>query len=371
MIHLFHKIYIDTDKLFKPSVNRIVISDVFGGFGEISSLALHQANGTVPKLPLLSAVSYESLIRDSFAGDDNKFFQYLMSCDPNEKVVIYCDAPTVLILITKFWRTLFGNWTADQYVTMVNYYLTVYQEMLGCGHTPFAKTSPAEATSMYTDYSAILHNNNVAELKERWANATPYRITRAQREDIVANTSIELQLASVLVNPNWRHGDVLKAKISRMMRKELIHEFLYNVRFVILDGLVNFNKLVPSTTFDATQHTVTDLVAMHPEYSFITDPKFHPDYIDYVFSTYDMNQLRTIHELVTSTRYAFEIDWAPLFIQTLSFDDAIAYEMERPMTRLFMRYGDYHEKTVPYIIDALIDAVRNNTITTFAFLELK
>jgi hypothetical protein len=322
-------------------------------------------------LPLLVGESYGALIKDSFSGDDHAFFQYLIAQDPSERVIIYCDANSLLTILTKFWKTLYGSWTPESYVTMVNMYLTGYQEMYGTGHAPDFKMSAQEAIDVYAAYSAILSNDNVDQLKSDWSATAGWRISRQQRESIISAASIELQMVSCAVNPSWRYASALKAKVVRMVKKELIHEFAANYRFAILDALVDFKQLVPTTTFDVFEHTVDDLVKMHPDYAFLNDPKFFQDNLEYVYSTYDMNKIREINDLVISQRLPFEPNWSPLIKQDLTYEAILNYELSGKNTRLFMRYGEYHSITSPCVIDALLNALRAGDVSHLAAFELK
>jgi hypothetical protein len=371
MLHLFDNIYVKADKLFLGFQKRIVISEEFGDFHELPCVGLHEINETTPILPLLHATSYQKLLDTQFGGSDDKFFQYLLGLPPDDRIVIYCDPAATLTIATKFWKTLYPTMSADMYIELINYHFTYQLEILGIGYLAFTKIRPEDAIDIYDAYLQMLSPDNVENLTTLWGQTTPWRTTAAQRDRIIRNTSIELQLASTMVNPQWKYASETRNKIAHMMKNELIREYVYNIRFTILHALVDFKIIEPTTTFDIFQHSVDDLVLMHPEYKFLTDPRFLPKEVDYVFSTYDMETLRQINNKVIATRYNFEINWDPLFKQDLSYEDIIAYELESPTTRLLFRYGDYKEYVIPYIVDALLDGLRDGTISHFAPLELK
>lgn len=371
MIHLFDNIFLKADKLFKGSRKRIVISEVYGVFKDVPVLSLHEVNDTVPSLPLLQAVSYTDLINNTFGGNENKFFQYVLEQDRTDRITVYCDPAAMVTLLTKFWKTLYPDWTREQYIQVLIWHLSYFQEILGTGHTTFTKIRQDEASDIYTTYTEVLSDDNLTTLADNWNTVTPWRINAAQRERIIKGASIELQTASLLLNPSWKYADTVKTSITNMIRYEVIREFIYEVRFAILHALVNFKYIEPTTSFDILEHTVDDLVTMHPEYAFLNDPRFLPDNHEYVFANYDMNTLKAIHDKVKLTRASFEVDWSPLIKQDLDYTDVIEYEQNRQNTSLFTRCGKYTEMTNPYLVDALFTALRNDSLSQYAYLELK
>jgi len=371
VIHLFNKIYLKSDKLLKISRTRIVISEEFGGYNIIPTTAMHELSNSAPIPAVFSHKNYETFVREQFGFNEKEFFDFLMKWDPNERLTIYCDAEALLIIVTKFWKTIYPTWNEDFYVKMLNYALSYFVEVLSVGRTYGGNITQENADDVFNSYKVFFEDQNQEALKQRWRQTNPWFLTKEERQFIHERVGMELQLANVLLSPGWRHADVFKRKLVKAVKKEFLFEFLSNMRTVILKSLVNFKWLEPDTKFDLRIHTLHDLVEMHPKYRFLSDPLFSPDNVDYVYSNYDMSVIREINQKLWNHPFGFEIDWSPLIKQDLTYEDIIAFEMSRPLNRLLLRYGDYYETVNSYLLDDLLDAARDDKMHLFRQLQLR
>ncbi len=369
MFYLFNQTYLKVDKLYKSSRKRITISKEYGNFkGFIEPTSMHKISGFESTKPLSSASSYQELIDKEYNGSETMFVNALLN-HGSDRLTIYCDSDAMITLLAKFFKTLYPYWTSTEFVRVMRFYLLYITEQLTSGSVLFTALSNAELVDVKFQYSAITKNEEL--LVESWNSNTAWPYVPGLRERITKTCSMELQLATVLSNPEWIYASVIKNKVTRMFRKEMIREFIANDKFAILNALVNFSVIEPTTKFNIEHHTIRDLVDMHPEYRFLTDIRFIPDNIDYIFATYDINQLRDIHNKAQAGRPPYEIDWDWLISPTLSFDDMLTFETARPLNRLFMRYGDYEEQTCSYLIDAILDAYRSGDMSAMKYLEIR
>lgn len=370
MIHLFSKVYLKADKLLKSSRERIVISKEFGGLSNSESTVLHDLSDATPIPAFYTCKSYEEFIGKEFHHVEKDFLVYLLKYDETKRLTIYCDPQTMLFLITKFLKTIYPTWSVEFYIRMVNYYLTYFLEVLGTGRTYAGNIKPADAQELYAQYYQILADSKRSTLHDLWNNTEVWHLTKSEHEFILKNTSMELQLATVLLEPDWKYAQVFKDKMVRAVKKELITEFCSAMRSVILKSLVNFKFLEPDTQFDVTKHSLYDLATMHHDYSFLVDEKFRPEFIDHVYDNYDMSVIKRINDKLWNHPFGFEIDWSPLIKNDLTFADIIEFEMARPLNRLLFRYGEYYETVNSYLLDFILDAARDNNVDSLRPLRL-
>jgi hypothetical protein len=361
MILLFNKVYLKVDHLVKGERERVVISQTYGRSSAIASPAPASLTSAAPAVGALAqATTVQELIDAQFDGNPTRFIQALLQFPAERRLTIYCDAEAMFTLVTKFWKTLMPALTPDAFYRLLNFSFSQLVEVVGTGYTAFTILPELRAKTVRADYAWFLQDQNKATVLQAWTDTIPFVITRTQREVLIKNAALELQLASMLSVPNWRYTNVVKAKVVRMIFKEAIHEYNHDVKSHVLTGLVNFKYYEPDTTFDFFKHTIDELVAMHPQYAFLTDDRFVPDDVNRIRATYDFDQLRAIRTALHEDEYQYGIDWAPLLKNDLSFEDIIAYEVSTPVTKLFLNRSTYQESVNPYMVDYILNAVRRN-----------
>lgn len=373
MIHLFNKVYIKSDKFLKISKERVVISKEFGSLGITQSTLVHDLSNSTPIDAEFTHKTYKDLVNEKFQSDEKEFFNYLLNWDKEKRLTIYCDADALMVLLTKYWKTIYKDWNFDFYLKMVNFTLTFNLEVMGTGRTYVGSLrEQSDADDLYKQTNYWLLDENRSILLDLWKNTTPWVISsEIDKETLTKNCSMEYQLASVLYNANWEYADIFKNKFVRSVKKELINEYCTAMRSVVLKSLVNFKWLEPETKFDIRKHDLEDLIELHPQYKFLNDTKFKPEEVDYVYKTYDMVFIKQLNDKLWNHPFGFEIDWSPMIKNDLSFEDIISFEMERPLNRLLFRYGEYYETVNSYLLDYILDSVRENNIENLKILELK
>lgn len=370
MIHLFNRVYLKADKGLKVQRDRIVISKEFGGLSSSEPTILHRVSDTVPINPIYTHKSYDELLRTEFGFDEKAFLSYLLHWDTEKRLTIYCDSENMLLMVTKYWKTLFPTWTPEFYVKMVYYALTYYLEIQATGHTLAGNLREGNAIDLYNQYHRLLADDYKPELIKLWSETNGWPASREQREYMVKRTSMELQFANVLLNPGWRHGQTFKDKLVRAVKKALIFEFCQNRRAMILKSLVNFSYLEPDTTFDIIKHSLYDLAVMHRDYRFLIDENFRPENVEHVYQYYDMDSLKRIHDKLWGHPFGFEIDWGPLIKNNLTYEDIINFELNSSSNHLVLRYGEFYESVNMYLFDDLFNALRQDRVEDFRLLRL-
>jgi hypothetical protein len=345
-----------------------VLSKTFGEVFISEPHIAHTTTKTEPVQAIMQSTSYDELVERVFGGDSNKLFRFLLEYDPTKRLTIYCDADATFEIMTRFWKTLYPRMTDDTFYLLLNFTFSYFIEMLGNKYSIFAKIHQNQADMVRTGYGYYLADENKQQVLDRWNSTTPWTITRTQREEVIKNASVELQLASVMTNPKWRYASTIRTKVVKMIKKELIHEFSHDVRYGVLLNLPNFKVLEPTTTFNIFTDTLTDLIAHHPQYRFIVDDNFIPDHADYVFANYDMPTLNIIRLKIMAA--AIDIDWSPLMKNNLTFDDIINFELSTDTNKLFLSRGDYHESVNPYMINYIFNSMRSNSTSALAEFEL-
>jgi hypothetical protein len=347
------------------------MSKTFGHLNITAPSFTQILNSTTPRPAVIQSESYSTLVYTVFNNDEDKFFQYLLAFDDSSRLTIYCDADSMLSMLTKYWKTLYPAMTFDNYYMLLNFSFSYIVEVISTGYTPAIKLNASEAVATRTEYQSYLMQSEVPSLQTLWAETQPWKITRTQRERLVSTSAIELQLASTLANPLWRYRSQLYSMVVTMMKKEMIHEFSHDVRYGVILALVNFHTIEPTSKFNILTHTIDDLIVELPQYKFLNDPKFTPDNVDYVFSNYNIKSMLEISKKIITDEFKFGVDWAPLMKENLSFDDIINFELEGSTTRLFLNRSDYYELVNPYLIDFIFNCLRNNNSAKLVDFELK
>lgn len=370
MILLFNKIYLKTDRLIKGKRSRIVISKTYAPslfLGNSIDIAL---SGVESRQALYQANTVDELITTEFDGDPNKFFQFLYDMRNDERLTIYCDADAMVLLLFKFWKTLYSNVDADYAYMLLDFHLSHLVEVLGQGYTSFANISPTSSAEIRNTYSSYLDVDREAEVKQMWDDTVPWLMPRGRREDVIKGCALELQLCNVLIDPAWRYKIAVQTKVVTMLHKQIIHEYTLAVKYVLLAALANFKEYEPGTTFDLRTHTLDQLVEMYPQYKFLTDARFVPDEHQYVFQTYDFDVLRQIYQNVVREQHGSSFDWAPMLTNQHTLEALVAFETSSPTTKMFLNSGDYEERINPYMIQWIFDSVRASNVQRLSIFKL-
>lgn len=370
MILLFNKTYLKIDRLIKGSRSRIVISKNYAAHTFIGNSLDISLSGTKVEQAMFQAGTVDELIDGDFGGDPDKLFLFLYQQRNADRLTIYCDADALVTLLMKYWKTLYPGMNENNMYMLLNFHLSQLNEIVGQGYTSFARISTDNAADIRNTCQGYLNADREQEVKQLWADTTPWRISRDQRETLIKGASVELQLCNVILDPAWRYASTVQDKVETMVHKQIIHEYAQSVKYVLLSSLANFKQYEPSTQFDIRTHTLQQLVEMHPQYQFLTDKRFIPDEYLYVFQTYDFGVLREIYQNVVREQHGSSVDWAPLLTKQHVLADLIAFEVSTPTTKMFLTTGDYEERINPYMIQWIFDSVRLNDVQRLAAFKL-
>ena len=368
MILLFNKVYLRADASHNTNGASIIVSGLMGRSAIIDQHFSAVANNRQVVLPLYQTLNVDALFAE--AGSPDAFFDVLVKFNADTRLTVVCDAPAMFTLASKFWKTLYPSLPDDMFYTLLNFTFSQLVEMVGTGYTSFGVTSDASAEKLRTDYAWYLANQNRAEVMDMWHDISPWLISRTVRETLLKTCAVEFQLASIVVDPAWRYNAIVKSKIVKMIRKECIHEYMRDVKYALLAGLMNFEQFDAEVTFDPFTQSLEEFVLLYPKYRFLTDNRFVPDESTYVCGTYDFEELGVIGEKVTMGQHRYGISWLPLMKNNLSYDDIIKYELSTPTTKLFLNRYAFEETVNPYFIDFIFDSLRVNQIDKLLSLKL-
>jgi hypothetical protein len=362
MILLFNKVYLKVDQLIKMERNRIVISKEFGSMGTVLEGFTISNNNVAVAPAMYQAETVQQLIDGQFSSDYNQFFRMLMAQPANQRLTIYCDADAMVELMLRFWKTLLPQMSDEGFYTLLNFTVSQFVEVLGIGFLSFTKLHQTQSQLVRTVYAPLLADENKPAMLQRWNETVPYMLTRTEREAITKSCGLEFQLCTVALTPDWRYSSQFKSKIVRMMHKEMITEYVLDIKYMLLDGLVGFHYFEPATSFDFFTHTLEDLVQMHPEYRFLTDDKFIPDNIDYICATYDFPTLLAIRQKTYKPEHIYSLVWDHVFDNNLTYEQIVAHELASPTVNLFMKRGEFPERVNPYMVDYIFAAMRSGNL---------
>lgn len=356
MFHLFNKVYLKHESAMKMTRDRIVISSLYGAV-DTASIPF---SATTPSSPVYRARSIEQLLNGHFDGSMERFFTYLLGLPADRRMTIYCDVSTAMTILTFLWKTMYVSEPVDTYMTLRRLHLMHLLEGHASGAPSFVSLEPPVLVSVRASIEEELNRNDAADI---WASVQPMSLTRTQREQIIRAASIELQLATTLATPKWRYSMETQHKFIRMLKKQCVYDFLLDVKYHVLGALFCFSSYEPTTTFDPMTQTVDDLVALHPEYSFLTDPMFHYDNIDYVVKTYSLDHLRTIWAKTirdgwSEDEYGFNV--GQFMRDDLSFQEVIQHFIDHPQDHLPLTRGEYRERVNGYLLNAIFDSLRTD-----------
>jgi hypothetical protein len=356
MIHLFKKVYLEPNRLFKTSAKRIVLSrdlDTSSVFenGLLKSL-VGQKNH---KEPMYKAHSYQELIATQFQfpGNDIEFFRVLLSDTSGERITIFADLPDLLAIHAKVLKALYPHWTSKDYIEVVRMYILTYEAKNSLGVLSYNGEQDKEGVS--DTFLGELKTCTTPEyLHELWEFQDLLKFSESELEELIQSTSVELQLATLITNPDWKHRQQTEQKLVRLVQKFLLTEVISNVSKVILNNLPNFKQLEPTSSFDVFTNSAYDIAVMHRDYRFLYDENFKPDNIDYVLKYYDFDTLKQIYDKVASVFKGRDYPYSVLFKNNLYYQDIVNSQTD------ILVSGEYADSVNPYIMTMVMHGHTNN-----------
>lgn len=370
MFHMFNKVYVKHDSAYKTTRKRIVVSQMFGHTSTMPMTLVGTESNKQPIAPLFQARTWAEMLDTYFQGSWGKFFSLLISLPASERVTVYCDTASMMEVLTVFWKTLFPGGSTDTYHTLRKLTLSYLLEGHASGAPSFIALDPTTTQQIRTEASSLYDEDATA----LWEASRPVTITRAQREEILKTTSVELQLATTLLDPDWRYGQVFRKKFVRMVQKQAVYDFTLDVKFHILSALYNFNEYEQNTSFNPETHSLEYLVAVYPQYAFLTDPHFHPDNTDYIIANYSLDDLyavwkKTLHEGWSEKEYGYSLG---LHLRDgLTFEQLIQHSLDNPKDHLPLTRAEYRERVNAHLINYILAAARIGDTTTLQSFVLR
>lgn len=373
MIHLFNKIYIKGDHQYKVERDSIVISPSYGAQGVLAGKFTQLVNKPVIGTVYYQGKTYQQIIDDQCNGDDQVFFRFLLDRDPTKRLTIYANVETALYLLTRFYKTVFPGLTANTYAKLMRLVFARTYNVFGAGFLAFTKIAPNHTAEYRAASEKILGNE--AQLKANWAAAKPWKIRMEDLYAVQKGLGVEFQLATYLTNPVWSQRISFERKTVMMVKKGLLHDYILDAKSILVSSFMNLKALEPTANFDPMVNTMEDFVAQFPMYRFVLDDKFLPDNYEYVWRTYNLNDLvtarRNMYALVeTDTVKVHAGIGDALFKKNLSLKDILDYELSTPATKVLWAKDDYDEVVNSYTIDLILDALRNNNLVSIKDLAV-
>lgn len=354
MIFLFNKVYLKLDHLIKTERDRIVVSPNYPG-ATIEDGFRNVSNGVIHKQPLYTAPTYDDLITTYFAGDEGKFFTYLVQFPSSKRLTIYCDIPSMVTIASKFWKTLLPQLTSDDYYRLVNFFMSHLYELFCVNKSPLLRLPEDQAEATRVAIREVFDNEQV--IKDQWNGVTAFPCTRTQRETLNKTAGLEFQLPTLLATPNWRYAIHARNRIVYLMNKEAIAEFVRDVKHIALSNIEVLNALDSTVTaFDVENDSLATYVAQHPIYQFLNDDLFHPDNTEYIVQNYDLSTLDTLRSKLIPVDYKVRTMRGPLLKTGLTFEDIIEFERDHSQGLYLAHRGEYLEKVNPFMIDYALRA---------------
>lgn len=351
---LFNKIYIRPDCRYRADKRSICISKAFRA-DLVSGMYRHVINGTELEAPLLSAESYDDLIRgERFKGNENAFFEMLTSHPADERLTIYAPVDTIVTILSKFWKALLPRLTVDQYKHLLNCYLSYLLEVTSLNKAVASHVTSTQGAQLREECATAL----AAEITEdQWKAVKPYSITRTQREVLTKGAGIEFQLPTLITNPTWRHARLVKERIVSLYYADLIQDCVLDVKYTVLNNIEALYKYDDGV--DAAGCTIPDLeeiCKLYPQYNFMCDTKLTPDNVEYVRQTYSFELFSRLHELIHSTDVYIQ---PPRLIKDdITFEELVNFVKTTPATQFVSADGDFSDKVNPYMLDFVTESLR-------------
>lgn len=368
MIHLFNKIHLKGDHQVKYERDRIVISPMYGSLGVIDNSFVTMANDRKQGKVWYSATSYQQLIDTHFDNNENNFFTFLINYDPTKRLTLYVDIPTMLYILTKFYKTVLPKLDTETYGKLIKLIFLRINYIYGVGFLPFVKLPENIARDYRVQSMNVI--DNITNIIQAWNSVTPWKITRDLRDKIVSNVSVEFQLAAYFAGINTSNTSKFKEKTVRMVKKQVIHDFVLDIKHTLLASFVNFDVLEPTANFDPFVDSLETFVTKFPKYKFLTDDKFTPENVDYVYRTYDMSELQQVANNVDKfLMYDVDPRIIKLLINTPTFEYLVNDDL---LTNGHYTYniGEYQESINCYIIDFVIDLYKKNQLDVLRQLAI-
>lgn len=351
MLYLFNKIYLKPDTLFEKSKNSVIISS------KSALLTQYPELDDVNKIDFgtvhFNATSYTELLEKNFENDENKFFEWLLAFDPQTRLIVFCDAETLAHLTFKWYKTVLINMDSTEAINLISLVFKRYAYQFGYSYMPFVRLTTEQAAHFKSVGSSMLDPQTIAD---KWSQTLPFDTNVAQLASIVG---IEFQLATYLTNNNWEHTAELESKIVMMVKK-------YTIRRIIDMKQDLLSRLVELPNFDILTTTLVEYVTDHTEYIFLLDNKFLPDQYEYVFSTYNMNELMDLFYDETGLdqldRDYFEnvAHWGNSHV---TLQHIVALELSRPFTTFYLGQWEYNLVINTYLLGYILNLARINDVT--------
>lgn len=360
MLYLFNKVHLKPDVLFDKRYDRIIVSP------SVPVAASNEFRGLVDEVfgPIhFHTSSYDELIQEHFEGNETNFIQWLVDFDNSKRLEIHVQGSDLLTVAIKWYKALFVNITPDE---AYNVFKLIYMRFGATYGVPMHPQSLLKSRDLKIFRSVAESLPAREDFKTLWQDTVAYDITAVKpREFFAKQAPIELQIASIYADPDYAFGNDLKAKVELMIRKLHIR-MAVEAKHMVLASL----EVLPD--FDVLTMTVSDWIQTHPDYNFLDDDKFLPDYHEYIYATYDLTVVRNACVDIF-TRLGYEnVDAVFQTMHTLepnvTFEQIMGVELAHLFGRQQLGWWEYHNFINVYLLDYVLNLIRAGDLVTLQSL---
>jgi hypothetical protein len=351
MLYLFNKVYVKPDTNFRKTKDMVIMSPV------ASSVPTDEFLLAVMEIDLgkvhYAGESYQAVV-DQF-GSENAFFDYLTNFDDNTRLVIYANVEALTTIAYKWYKALLINADVDTAYKVFKTVFRRFEYVFGSPYNPTVKLSEAD-NQCYRAFGRSLPE--YSEFVQRWNDTVPYDLSGKGYQYYAERCGLEFQLASYLADSMTPLAGVLETKLVSMVRK--IHvRYLIDTREIILHHM----DMLPD--YDIHTQTMEDWVALHPEYKFLTDPKFLPDQWQYVSDTYGFDNLNIAFRTMAGW-IGYDVGAEVLnLLDPFSFvtlESIVQLELEYVLWRMYISRWEYGVTTNTYLVEYILELKRSGNL---------
>lgn len=362
MIFLFNKVHLKPDALYYKKQDRIIVSprvtiDEDESWRGLSDSIFGKVH--------FRADSLKQLLDAEFDGDLNKMFAWMVAFDSSKRLEVHLAADDLLYVTATWYKTILPNITAVEAQRVFKLLYTRLSAVYGVPHHPQSHLRQTDMDVFKQIPECVLDK---AKFGEFWDALTPLDIaTFTTPEFIREQAAIEFQLASYYVDKDVEFADSLKTKVVRMVKK-------FQIRMAVEVKHLTLQQPTTLPGFDVQTTTIEGWVKNNPEYAFLDDDKFLPDYLDYIEATYDYKDIKQVcvdqWQRLEFKNINAAMAETHMFDPAITFDDIMANELKYVFGRQQLGWWEYHVFINTYLVDYILNLVRADDKVKLKLLSL-
>lgn len=354
MIYLFNKVHLKPLALFDNNnkISRIIIGNNCTQVNDTSEkILIEQMYGEL----LFSEKDYSILIEKHFNNSDSSFISWLLHFNPDVRLELYVNNLDFLNFLIRWYKTFLINITPETAYFIFKLIYNRANNILGMPYTSQSYFTNNDER-VCTELAKTIPDKDT--FISKWNDSIIFDICDEEKKKIIQSFAIEFQIPTIeLHNGNYQYCSANKKKIVNMAKK-------WHITMLMDTKSMSLIRLSLLPDFDVQKDTIREWVKRHPEYKFLDDSNFHEDNFEYIHNTYDIAELTKTY-IAQMQRFEYQnveriVSDFHFFKTNLTYEEVMDAEIKSIYDRQILTRWEYNNHINVYILDVVLNAIRNN-----------